>query len=239
MKLSIVVPCYNEGKSIKKNITKKVIPYLDENGFDYELILVDDGSKDNTKKQIESIEGVKAISYKPNRGKGGAVKEGILNASGDYVLFMDADLSTDLSAFNYIKEYMGEYDFIIGSRHVKGSKIVIKQPLHRQFIGYMCRKLVNANFKFNYKDTQCGFKAIKTSIAKEIATRQIINGFAFDVEYLYFAKINKLTTIEIPVIWENDRSSTVIVTSSSIRFYKDLKVIKKNKKKYMLLREYE
>lgn len=234
MKLSIIIPCYNEGKTIKENITKKVIPYLNDLDIDYEIIAVNDGSKDNTKKQIESIEGIKAISYKPNRGKGGAIKEGILNAEGEYILFMDADLSTDLSAFKDVIKYIGEYDCIIGSRHVKGSNIVIKQPLYRQFIGYMCRKLVNANFHFNYKDTQCGFKAFRKEYALEMAKRQIINGFAFDVEYLYFAKLNKLSCIEIPVIWENDRSSTVRVTSSSVRFLKDMKIIRKNKKNYLL-----
>lgn len=234
MKLSIIIPCYNEGKTIKTNIKDKVIPFLNELDLDYEIIAVSDGSKDNTKQQIQSIKEIKSIAYTPNRGKGGAVKEGILNSSGDYILFMDADLSTDLNAMHDVIKHMGEYDCIIGSRHVKGSNIVIKQPFYRQFIGYMCRKLVNANFHFNYKDTQCGFKAFRKEYALEMAKRQIINGFAFDVEYLYFAKLNKLTTIEIPVIWENDRSTTVRVTSSSVRFLKDMKLIKKNKKNYVL-----
>ena len=91
MKLSIVIPCYNEAQDIAKNVDT-VKEYLDSKGFDYELLLVNDGSKDNTKEVIESIPGVVALSYDKNRGKGGAVKYGIENATGDYVFFMDADL---------------------------------------------------------------------------------------------------------------------------------------------------
>ena len=233
MKLSIIIPCYNESKNIKSNILDKVIPFLSNLDVEYEIIAVNDGSKDNTGEVIKSIEGINAISYTPNRGKGGAVKEGILNATGDYVLFMDADLSTDLSAIHDVIKHMGEYDLIIGSRHLKGSKLVQKQPLIRQFIGYMCRKLVNFKFHMHYKDTQCGFKAIRSEFAKEIATRQTITNFAFDVEYLYIARLNNLETIEIPVIWENDLSSTVKIASSSFKFLKDMSRIKKNKKNYI------
>lgn len=233
MKLSVIIPCYNESKNIKNNIENKIIPFFDALKIKYEIIAVNDGSKDNTREIIQSIKDIEAITYSPNRGKGGAIKEGILNSTGDYILFMDADLSTDLIAVNDVVANMGKYDFIIGSRHLKNSNLVEKQPLIRQFIGYMCRKLVNMKFHFNYKDTQCGFKAIKREYALEMANRQIINGFAFDVEYLYIAKLNNLTTIEIPVIWENDRSSTVRITSSSINFLKDMKLIKKNKKNYI------
>ena len=116
---------------------------------------------------------------------------------------------------------------------MKDSKLVQKQPLIRQFIGYMCRKLVNMKFHMHYKDTQCGFKAIKTEYAKEFANRQIINNFAFDVEYLYIARLNNLTAVEIPVIWENDLSSTVKIASSSLKFLKDMNLIKKNKSNYI------
>lgn len=233
MKISIIIPCYNESRNIKTNVENKVIPFMEELKIDYEIIVVNDGSKDNTGDIIKDIKNIKAISYLPNRGKGGAVKEGILNAEGDYILFMDADLSTDLSAINNVISNMGKYDLIIGSRHMKDSVLVQKQPLIRQFIGYMCRKLVNMKFHMHYKDTQCGFKAIRTDYAKEFAKRQIINNFAFDVEYLYIARLNNLSAVEIPVIWENDLSSTVKITSSSLKFLKDMKLIKKNKNNYI------
>ena len=232
MKLSIVVPCYNESKDIAKNseIIKK---HLEDIKQDYELILVNDGSKDNTKEVIEAIPGVKALSYEPNRGKGGAVKYGIENATGDYVLFMDADLSTNLEAIDRFIKIAPNYDMVIGSRHAKDSVIKKKQPALRVFIGWCCRRLVNMKFHFKFKDTQCGFKAMRTDIAKKIVAKQVVNNFAFDVEYLYIAKLNNLSIYEMGVIWADDRGSTVSPLKSSIKFFKDLSFIKKHKKTYL------
>ena len=232
MKLSIVVPCYNESKDIASNV-EKVKKYLLDNKIDYELLLVNDGSKDNTKEVIEAIPGVKALSYEPNRGKGGAVKYGIENATGDYVLFMDADLSTDLEAIDKFIKLAPNYDMVIGSRHAKDSVIKKKQPALRVFIGWCCRKLVNMKFHFKYKDTQCGFKAMRTDIAKKIVSKQVVNNFAFDVEYLYIANLNNISIYEMGVIWADDRGSTVSPLKSSIKFFKDLSFIKKHKKTYL------
>lgn len=236
MKLSIVVPCYNESKDIAKN-SEIIKNYLESIKQDYELILVNDGSKDNTKEVIEAIPGVKALSYEPNRGKGGAVKYGIENATGDYVLFMDADLSTDLGAIDKFIKLAPNYDMVIGSRHAKDSVIKKKQPALRVFIGWCCRKLVNMKFHFKYKDTQCGFKAMRTDIAKKIVSKQVVNNFAFDVEYLYIAKLNNLAIYEMGVIWADDRGSTVSPLKSSIKFFKDLSFIKKHKKTYLFNEE--
>ena len=127
MKFSIIIPCYNESQDIVKNVDK-IKDYLASKNLDYELLLVNDGSKDNTKEVIESIPNVKALSYEPNRGKGAAIKYGIGNATGDYILFMDADLSTDLSAVDKVVEHAPHYDMIIGSRHANDSVIKKKQP---------------------------------------------------------------------------------------------------------------
>ena len=232
MKLSIIIPCYNESQDIKKN-TQIVKDYLNDHKIDYELILVNDGSKDHTKEVIESIPDVLALSYDVNRGKGGAVKYGIEQATGDYVLFMDADLSTDLEAIERMLELAPSYDMVIGSRHAKDSVIKKKQPALRVFIGWCCRKLVNMKFHFKFKDTQCGFKAMRTDVAKKIVAKQVVTNFAFDVEYLYIAKLNNLSIYEMGVIWSDDRGSTVSPLKSSIKFFKDLSFIKKHKKTYL------
>ena len=232
MKLSIVIPCYNESKDIEKN-AEIVKEYLSNLKVDYEIILVNDGSKDNTKEVIESIPGVKALSYDDNRGKGGAVKYGIENATGNYVIFMDADLSTKLDAIEKLIPLLPQYDMVIGSRHAKDSVIKKKQPALRVFIGWCCRRLVNMKFHFKYKDTQCGFKAMRTDIAKKIVAKQVVNNFAFDVEYIYIAKLNNLSIYEMGVTWEDDRGSTVSPLKSSIRFFKDMSFIKKHKKTYL------
>lgn len=232
MKLSIIIPCYNEAKDLKEKVGQ-VKKKLNTLNIESELILVNDGSKDNTQEVINSIDGVVHSGYEVNRGKGGAVKQGILDATGDYILFMDADLSTDLKAFDEVIPLLGKEKFIIGSRHHKESVIPIKQPAKRRFIGWCCRKIVNNRFHFHYSDTQCGFKCIEKSLADKIATLQIVNGFAFDVEYLYIAKLLGVKVYEIPVTWRDDRGSTVSPLKSSIKFFKDIKVIKKNKKNYL------
>ena len=231
MKLSIVIPCYNEAKDIASNV-EKVKSYLLDKKIDHELLLVNDGSKDNTKEVIESIPGVKALSYEKNRGKGGAVKYGIENATGDYVLFMDADLSTDLSAVEKVVELAPNYDLIIGSRHAKDSVIKKKQPWTRVFIGWCCRVLVKMLFHTKLKDTQCGFKAMNTDVAKKIVAKQLVTNFAFDVEYIYIARLNNLSMYELGVIWSDDRGSTVNPIKSSLKFFRDIFFIRRHKKTY-------
>ena len=231
MKFSIIIPCYNEAQDIANNV-RKIKEYLASIKLDYELLLVNDGSKDNTKEVIESIPDVRALSYDINKGKGGAVKYGIENATGDYILFMDADLSTDLSAIDKVVEYAPDYDMVIGSRHAKDSVIKKKQPALRVFIGWCCRQIVNMRFHTKLKDTQCGFKAIKADAAKKIAEKQLIDKFAFDVEYIYIAKLNNLTIKEIGVIWADDRTSTVSPFKSSVRFFKDIGFIKRHRNNY-------
>ena len=142
---------------------------------------------------------------------------------------MDADLSTDLEAIDKFIKLAPNYDMVIGSRHAKDSVIKKKQPALRVFIGWCCRKLVNMKFHFKYKDTQCGFKAMRTDVAKKIVAKQVVNNFAFDVEYLYIANLNNLSIYEMGVIWSDDRGSTVSPLKSSIKFFKDLSFIKKQK----------
>ena len=233
MKLSVIIPCYNEAKEIGVK-ANEVLNKLHSLSIDTELLLVNDGSKDHTKEEIEKIEGVIPCGYDSNKGKGGAVQEGIFKSTGDFILFMDADLSTDLEALDRLVPMLDQYDIIIGSRHHKDSKIPIKQPAKRRFIGWCCRKIVNHKFKMKYSDTQCGFKAIRADLAKQIAHKQIIMGFAFDVEYLYIAKLNNLVVHEIGITWRDDRGSTVSPLKSSIKFFKDLKIIKKNKENYLI-----
>ena len=236
MKLSIVIPCYNEAKDITSNFLK-VKDYLKKNEIDHELLVVNDGSKDNTKAVIEAIPGITALSYEKNRGKGGAVKYGIENATGDYVLFMDADLSTDISAIKEVVELAPNYDLIIGSRHAKGSVIKKKQPFMRVFIGRCCRLLVRMLFHTKLKDTQCGFKAMRADVAKKIANKQLVTNFAFDVEYIYIAKLNKLSMYELGITWSDDRGSTVSPIKSSLKFFRDIFFIRRHKKSYFFDKE--
>lgn len=233
MSFSIVIPCYNEAKNIEHNIADILIPYLNALNIEYEIIAVNDGSSDNTLDVLNDIPNIKVVSYTPNKGKGYAVKQGLINSNNDHILFMDADLSTDIKAIEEIIKYVDEYDMIIGSRHRKDSILVKKQPLLRRFIGYGCRKLVNLKFHFHLSDTQCGFKLVNKDTAKLIIDKQLIDNFAFDVEYLYIAYLHDKKIKEIPVRWENDTSSTVSPLRSSIKFFQDMRRIKKNKNHYL------
>ena len=141
--------------------------------------------------------------------------------------------STDLEAIDRFIKIAPNYDMVIGSRHAKDSVIKKKQPALRVFIGWCCRQLVNMKFHFNFKDTQCGFKAMRTDVAKKIVEKQVVTNFAFDVEYLYIAKLNNLSIHEMGVVWSDDRGSTVSPLKSSIKFFKDLSFIKKHKKTYL------
>lgn len=237
LKLSIIIPCYNEGEKLISNIIK-INKYMENNlSFaTYEIIVVNDGSTDNTAEIIlnnkEKFQNTRLISYAPNKGKGGAVKCGVEDANGEWILFMDADLSTYLSAIRTTFENMDYSNIIIGSRRHKESNIIKKQGFVRNIVGKCCVILTNLITHVDLSDTQCGFKAMKTSLAKKIVAKQTINTWAFDVEWLFIAKLNNEKIKEIPVTWENDSDSKVSTIKSSIKFFIDLLKIVKNKKSY-------
>lgn len=236
--VSLIIPCYNEGSKLFNNITK-IIDFMKLNtNIDYEILIVNDGSKDNTyeisKLLSEKHKEVKSVGYLQNRGKGGAVKEGILQSKGEWIIFMDADLSTNLVAINEVLNDNDNYDVIIGSRRHDDTNVIKGQNYVRKFTSKTCSILTNLIIPLHINDTQCGFKAFKGNIAYEFALKQQLNGFAFDVELLYMAKINKCKIKEFGVEWENDEDSRVSVVNNSINFFIDLLKIRKNKKLYKI-----
>lgn len=238
--LSLIIPCYNEGLKLTLNI-QEVKGYLKEKGIsEYEIIIVNDGSVDNTLQTLHRVEKemdkVKVVSYDKNRGKGYAVKKGIEKSTGEWIIFMDADLSTKLTAIEEVlnKSKDDKYDVIIGSRRHKDTILSKPQNLPRKIVGKTCSLLTNIIIPLNIKDTQCGFKAFKGDFAREMISVQTLERFAFDVEYLYISKINNKKILEIPVVWENDEDSKVSVVKSSIKFFSDLLKLRKNKNIYKL-----
>lgn len=237
IELSIIIPCYNEGIKLIKNIDK-INSYLTNKMFNYkyEIIIVNDGSEDNTLEICNSLKNtyknLKVISYTNNKGKGYAVKQGILNSIGDNVIFMDADLSTDIRAIEECIETLNTYDIVIGSRRHPSSILVRKQGILRQIVGKACSVITNIIIPLSSTDTQCGFKGFKGDVAKELVKKQTLDGFSFDVELLFIGKTLGYTIKDIPVIWENDNDSKVNLLNSSISFFKDLFIIRKNKKLY-------
>ena len=236
--LSLVIPCYNEGTKLINNINI-IRDYMrcHNIGCNYEIIIVNDGSKDDTlsicKDLEKQIDNVHIVTYENNRGKGYAVKEGIKHSKGEYVIFMDADLSTDLTAIKDSLKELKNYSVVVGSRRHKNSNLIKKQGILRRFIGKSCSILTNLIIPLHLPDTQCGFKCFNGDIAREIVKHQTLDGFSFDVELLYIAKLNGYTIGEIPVIWENDDDSKVSVLNSSLKFFIDLFKIRFKKSKYI------
>ena len=243
--LSIVIPCYNEGKKLKENL-KSLVNFLKDIDINYEIIVVNDGSKDKTIEELESfkpeefnvtnLKAYEIVSYNENKGKGYAVKKGISKAKGQYVIFMDADFSTDIGEIIKFWEKREEADILIGNRKQSHSNIENKSIL-RKFISFVFNSITKLIIPIEYKDTQCGFKFFKTDIAKDIIKKQKINRFAFDIEYLYISKLNGYKVKDLPVNWKDDKDSQVKILSSSINMLRDLIKIRMNKKNYINKKE--
>ena len=243
MKLSILIPVRNQSQIVYDTIVNKVIPFFDAHPWTYDVLVVYDGSNQEQKELLESLHKnlplqVKLVPYEDHSGKGHNVAKGFEYADGDYVLFMDADCATDLSCLDLIAPELGKYDAYLANRDHKQS-VIKKRPFFRQ-LGHMGSVwIIRHRFKLkNIHDTQCGFKMYRSKIAKEMAKRQIIDGFAFDVEHCYFLSVNGFSILEFPVHWENDdEDSTVHFKREVVSFYEDLSRIKKNRNAYVLSEE--
>ena len=238
-KLSIVIPCYNEANKIKNNILK-VRDYLKYiKIYDYEIILVNDGSKDNIvdvateiSREFKNSSNFKFINYEKNRGKGHAVRTGIQASCGDYVLFMDADLSVDISSIEKYWDVKDDADIWIASRRHKDSNMVVSQGIIRKIVSKSCNILTKMITGLKFEDTQCGFKCFKGDVARKIVTKQTLERWSFDVELLTIAQLNGYTIKDFGIQWENDSDSRVSVLDASIKFFKELFYIRKNRKNY-------
>lgn len=208
--LSVIIPVFNEEKRVKR--LTEIISYLRKQKYSWEIITVDDGSTDKTNTILKSLKKklrLKIISYDTNHGKGFAIKTGMLSAKGKYRLFLDIDLSTPINEFDNFIPFLKKYNIIIGSRKMKLSKVIIRQPLFREFLGKMFTLFSQKVLQINISDFTCGFKCFSKSAAEQIFTRQTINGWGFDAEILYIAKNKKIPIKEAAVLWKNDPRTKV------------------------------
>ena len=233
--LSIVVPAYEEEERLGESI-RKILSYVGDKGIAAELIVVDDGSRDRTAdvaKQVcsefENLE-TKVIRYELNRGKGFAVKTGLLAASADIALFSDADLSTPIEELHKLIDPIaaGECDVAFGSRALDRSLIGTHQPWRREQGGKVFNLVVRLMTGMPFWDTQCGFKAFDLVEFRPLLNVMKIDRFGFDVEFLYVARLHGLRLQEIPVRWNNDERSKVSVIRDSIRMFDEVRQIRKN-----------
>jgi dolichyl-phosphate beta-glucosyltransferase len=212
-KLSVIIPAYNEEKRIEKTLLE-VDAFLEKQAYDYEIIVVDNNSTDKTSEVVKRLESTTVQNAKvileTTKGKGAAVRRGMLESQGDYTVFMDADNATPISEIDKFWPYLQEgNEVVIGSRYVDPSTVKIKQPFYRIMLSRMSNILIQLLLVPHIKDTQCGFKAFKGEAAKQIFKHVTIFGWAFDMELLAIALKLSYRIKEVPVSWEEHGGSHV------------------------------
>ena len=224
--LSIIIPAYNEGDRLGHTL-ERIIEWVDEHIPKTEILVVDDGSSDHTVAVAESFAPrVNLISYRPNRGKGYAVRTGVLASTGKTVLFSDADLSTPIEECRRLGEALQDADIAIGSRGLPESDIVQEQPWYRQTMGKTFNKIVQFMAVRGVSDTQCGFKMFRGDVARLLFDELTISRFAFDVEILFMAGKRNYRIAEVPVQWINDERTHVNAFTDSSRMFMDVAQIR-------------
>lgn len=234
MKLSIIIPAFNEEDRIVKTLENTLF-YLKRQKYKGEIVVVSDGSTDRTKEVVEDFKSkerisVKFLEYHPNRGKGYAVRFGMLRGDGDFVMFMDADYSVPIEEVERgITLLNTGYDIAIASRAVSESVIKHHQNFFREFSAQLYTFIQNLYLGIHYKDTQCGFKIYRKHVAHELFGKQKIESVIFDPEILWLAKHSGFSVGEFPVEWSHVEGSRIQYDSikKSLFIFQELFRIKK------------
>ena len=231
--LSVIIPAYNEAARLEKTL-RAVVDYLCQDWPQSEVIVVDDGSSDQTaelSRQVFKNSGdlrTSVISYKSNLGKGRAVRLGLLAARGDVALFSDADLSTPISETPKLIEPIanGQYDVTFGSRALDRKLIGVHQSWRREQGGRIFNLVVRLATGMPFWDTQCGFKAFRMSVCRPLIEAATIDRFGFDVELLYLAFRAGLNLKEIPIRWDHNEGSKITFVTDSFRMVNEVNLIR-------------
>lgn len=224
-KLSIVVPAYNEGVRLPDTLSR-IRHYLNARGGTFEVVVVDDGSTDQTlelaREAGKAFPQLKVLSNGRNRGKGYSVRHGFLHATGDMVLVTDADLSAPIEEVEKLERALEHFDGAIGSRALAESDIFRHQSIFRELSGKCFNLMVRTLTGLTFHDTQCGFKLFRREAFVPVFEAQTIEGFTFDVEVLYLALQRKLKVVELPVRWGHVTGSRVRVFPDAFRMFAEL-----------------
>ena len=209
-RLSVVIPAFNEAQRLPATL-ERVRAYLAARGAPFEVLVVDDGSTDGTASVARAAGGpVHVLRHEANRGKGHAVRAGMLAVQGARRLMTDADLSTPIEELARLEQELDRgFDVAIGSRAVPGARIEVHQPAYREAMGRLFNRLAQALLLPGVHDTQCGFKLFTAEAASAAFGACRLDGFSFDVEALYVARRRGLRIAELPVVWRNDVATRV------------------------------
>jgi dolichyl-phosphate beta-glucosyltransferase len=223
MDLSVVIPAFNEEKRLGPTL-RRVVDHLRAQGVSFEVLVVDDGSEDDTAgvaRQFEG-EGVRVLPQERNRGKGAVLKVGVLASRGDEVLLVDADLSTPIEDLARLRPHLAEAELVLGSRAVEGSNITVHQPWYREMMGRTFNRIVQLAGVRGLKDTQCGFKLLRGDVARRLFSELTIERFAYDVELVWLARKRGYSVVEVGVTWADSPSSKVNPLTDSARMFRDV-----------------
>jgi dolichyl-phosphate beta-glucosyltransferase len=231
--ISIVVPAYNEEQRLPSTLDR-IVEYLDQTHFAFaEILVVDDGSSDGTAAQATDFARrhscVRLLRNPGNRGKGYSVRHGMLEATGDWALFTDADLSSPIEELEKLiaaVESSGA-QIAIGSRAIDRSLVGVHQPMFREYAGRFFNLVMRLITGLEFHDTQCGFKLFQREAAREIFSRQQLERFGFDAEVLFVAKLMGYRAVEVPVRW-NDVAGSKVGTLAGLNGFVDLLRIRRN-----------
>ena len=229
--LSIIVPAYNEESRLRKTLPE-FLKFLADSKKPVEIVFVNDGSSDDTSKVIrkatEGLPNSRLIGLSANRGKGAAIREGMLSARGTFRIFADADNSTPIRQAEKLLEAADDRTVVIGSRYVSGAQIKIKQPLYRIIGSRVLNLLTRIILLPDIKDTQCGFKLFPQRAVAEIFPKIRLTRFSFDLEVLALAKAFGYRIKEVPIEWEDNPHSTVDPVKDGLKLLRDAIRIKIN-----------
>lgn len=223
--LSVVIPAYNENLRIRATL-EQVSQFLRQQPYRWEILVVDDGSRDDTAKQVEAMAGkipqLRLVRHPTNRGKGAAIRTGLKKAQGEAVLFCDADGATPIEDLHRLLPHLSEASIVAGSRRLPGSSIIIQQQWIRRWMSttyqWLCRLLLVPEVS----DVTCGFKLLSREAAQCCASRMRINRWSFDAEILTIAKLHHVVFLEIPVRWSHQKKTKVRLLRDVLGSFREL-----------------
>lgn len=223
--LAVIVPAYDEEKRIQKTL-ERLREYLSAQSYTWTVMVVSDGSRDNTNAVVEAFAKANAgfqLNASPvNRGKGFVVRKGMLEAEADWLLFSDADLAAPIEEIEKLLPALEKAPIAIGSRPMKESKLEIRQPLYREMLGRAANKLIQMLAVKGIQDTQCGFKVFRQDVARDVFGRCKLDGFSFDFEALMIAHELGYKIEEIPIRWAHQEGSKVVLWRDVPKTFRDL-----------------